>query len=408
MPKILQINVTANSGSTGRIAEQINCLARGKGFETYLAYGRDMQPSDSKLIYVGNKWQVYEHYFESRFFDNDGLASRHSTRELVKRIKEIKPDIIHIHNLHGHWLNYKILFEYLGNLSIPIVWTTHDPWPFTGCGHFSLLDCYKWRDGGCKNNCPRKQSSFFLRIFEKTEKHFIQKKELISSIKNLTIVPNSRWMESVARQSYLKDRPIKLIHNGIDINAFQPIQSQAILKKYQLEGIEYVVGVASSWGARKGLEDYKLLARKLDNKTRIVLVGISGKMADEMKNYGIITIPRTENISELAAIYTGSIAVLNLSYEESFGLTSVEGYACGRPTIVYNCTASPELVESHRTGRVVEPRDITGILAAISDFRGTDQTVLRNQCRDLAVSKYNIEESYANYIKLYEELLNEQ
>ena len=404
---LLQINVTANSGSTGRIAEQINQLARTQGWDTYLAYGRAMQPCDSTLIKVGNKWQVYEHYIEAKLFDNDGWASRIATRKFIRVIKKLNPDIIHLHNLHGHWLNCKMLFEYLNTIDTPIVWTTHDPWPFTGCGHFSLVDCYKWRDGGCTNNCPRKHLPSLFRMCEKTKKHFDEKKKLISSLRNLTIVPNSRWMESVAKQSYLKDRRINLILNGVDVNAFQPLHSFEVLKKYHLDGIDYVVGVATSWSARKGLEDYKVLASQLKNKAKIVLVGMNGKQAELMARLGIITIPRTENISELAAIYTGSIAVLNLSYEESFGLTSVEGYACGRPTIVYNRTASPELVENSQTGRVVEPRDIAAIIHAIDEFKSKNQLELSRQCRELAVSVYDKKESYGNYIRLYEELLNE-
>jgi len=405
-PTILQINVTANSGSTGRIAEQINQLARAQGFKTYLAYGRSMQPGRSEFIHVGNRWNVYEHYLEGRLFDNDGLASRLTTRKFIRQIQAIQPDIIHLHNLHGHWLNYRILFEYLNTLNIPIVWTTHDPWPFTGCGHFSMVNCYRWCEGGCTNGCPRKNFSGIKKLIEKTEKHFLLKKRLFTQIKNLTIVANSKWMESVAKRSYLCDKSIVTILNGVDVQAFKPKYLPEVLNKYGINNMHYVVGVATAWDKRKGIEDYKKLAERCGNIRKVVLVGMNSKQAEQLKKFDIITIPKTESVEELAAIYTGSDVVLNLSYEESFGLTSVEGYACGKPTVVYNCTASPELIENDNTGRIVEPGDIDAIIKAIEDLTQKDRIVVSTACRQLALSKYDKDISYSSYISLYNDLLN--
>lgn len=404
MPKLIQINVTANSGSTGRIAEQINHLAQQRGWSTFLAYGRDMQPCESQLIHVGNNWQVKEHFIESEIFDNDGLASRIATRKFIREIVEIKPDVIHLHNIHGHWLNYKILFEYLNTHDIPIVWTTHDPWPFTGCGHFSLLNCYRWRDGGCTNGCPRKKGRLLKRLFEKTEKQFIQKRDLLLSNKNLTIVPNSRWMEDIVRQSFLKNNNIVTILNGIDIDLFKPYENKDILRKYGIDGCQYVVGVASVWYKNKGIDDYKKLALRLGERIKVVMVG-GGLDSTELAKYGVIVVPRTENVNELTAIYTGAEVVLNLSYQESFGLTSVEGYGCGRPTVVFNCTASPELVEGGKTGRVVELGDIDGLVRAIDELVLVNQQELSKECRQRAVEFYDKNKKYIQYVELYESLL---
>ncbi|MEE0926511.1 MAG: glycosyltransferase, partial [Bacteroidales bacterium] len=158
MPKLLQINVTANWGSTGKIAEQIGLKAMEHGWESYIAYGRDSNPSKSKLIKVGCMLNVYEHYLENRLFDNEGLASRIPTKKLIKQIEKLKPDIIHLHNIHDHWLNYKILFEYLNSINTPIVWTQHDCWAFTGgCMHFVHTNCEKWKNE-CEK-CPQKSKS---------------------------------------------------------------------------------------------------------------------------------------------------------------------------------------------------------------------------------------------------------
>ena len=105
MPTPLQINVTANWGSTGKIAEQIGLCAMKHGWESYVAYGRMKNPSGSKLIKIGSQMDVYEHYAESVFLDNEEMASRHASKKFIKKIDEIKPDIVHLHNIHDHYLN---------------------------------------------------------------------------------------------------------------------------------------------------------------------------------------------------------------------------------------------------------------------------------------------------------------
>ena len=148
MPTLLQINLSANWGSHGKIAAQIGDVAISHGWESYIAYGRACNPCSSKLIKIGGQWDIYEHLIETRLFDNHGLASRRATKKFIKQIDELKPDIIHLHNIHGYYLNYRILFEYLQGLSIPVVWTLHDFWAVTGhCGHFIQANCNKWKTG---------------------------------------------------------------------------------------------------------------------------------------------------------------------------------------------------------------------------------------------------------------------
>ena len=216
--KLLQISSSVNWGSIGKIAEQIGIKAMEFGWESYIAYGRKeyYNPSKSKLIKVGNRLNVYEHYLENRLFDNEGLASRIPTRKFIKQIEEIKPDIIHLHNIHDHWLNYKILFEYLNTTNIPIVWTQHDCWAFTGgCMHFVHSNCDKWKTQ-CRV-CPQNK-----RFIDGSAHNYILKKILFGNNKNLTIVPVSMWMESFTKESFMKEKQIQVIHNGIDINTFKP------------------------------------------------------------------------------------------------------------------------------------------------------------------------------------------
>lgn len=402
-PVILQINATANWGSTGKIAEQINNLAQQSGWETYIAYGRSHNCSQSHLIPVGSKAEVYEHYLEHRLFDNDGLASRRATKKLVRRIKEIQPDIIHLHNIHDHWLNYRILFDYLNTLDVPIVWTQHDCWSFTGdCGYFSLLQCSQWKDG-CTNDCPFRKGKIARSLINYASDHYNLKKQLFTATKNVTLVPVSKWLEDVIRNSFLKDKKIHTIFNGVDLNMFHPFEAETnVLRKYGLDGQQYVVGVASIWSGRKGLTDYFELSSRMPNSIKIALVGLDDKKKLEAEEHGIIGVSRTDSVDDLATIYNGASVVLNLSYEETFGLTTVEGFACGTPGIVYNTTASPELI-TPETGIVVEPGDIEGVAKAIQHLCSKEKPV--ESCRNRAVRYYNQDDRYSEYINLYKELL---
>ena len=402
--KLLQINVTANWGSTGKIAEQINLLAQKWGWETYIAYGRNNNPSQSKLFLVGNTFQVYEHYVERVLFDNDGLASRVATHKLIEKVKMIRPDIIHLHNIHDHWLNYRILFKYLNTLDVPIIWTQHDCWSFTGdCGYFSQLACNQWISK-CSKNCPYREGQIMRKFINNAGKHYELKKELFTTTKNLTLVPVSHWLEGVLRQSFLKEKPIKTILNGVDVNVFKPLDdAKGTLRKYGLEAVRYVVGVATAWSVRKGFKDYCQLTSLMPEGVKIVLVGLNEIQQQEAERFGIIGIPRTENVGELVALYNGASIVMNLSYEETFGLTTVEGFACGTPSIVYNATASPELV-THETGIVCEPGDIDGVADAVRTLLAKENLV--DACRKRAVEFYDKNDRYREYVELYEELVN--
>ena len=215
MPKILQINVTVNWGSTGKIAEQIGQSVLSQNWESYVVYGRMSNPSRSKLLKIGNVVDVYEHYIENLFLDNEGLASRRATRNLLREIDKISPDIIHLHNIHDHYLNYRYLFRYLIEKRIPVVWTQHDQWAATGhC--MNPIECEKWKRE-C-SDCPL--SSWFS--IDNSRRNYQLKKNLISAVPSLTIVAVSNWTAEKMRESHLKNRPIHVIHNGIDINLFSP------------------------------------------------------------------------------------------------------------------------------------------------------------------------------------------
>ena len=404
MPTLLQINCTANWGSTGRIAEQIGQYVMSKGWDSYIAYGRMMNPSKSKLIRVGSLFNPYEHYAENLLFDNEGLASRLATKQFLREVNRIKPDVVHLHNIHDHFLNYPFLFSYLCEADIPVVWTLHDCWGITGhCAHFDYVECQKWMSE-C-GDCPQTHSLLGVHLIDNSRRNFRKKKSSFTSVENLTIVTVSEWLTGKVEQSFLEEKKIMVIPNGVDVQMFRPTPSIEIRKKYGIGSGRFLLAVASIWSERKGLKDYIRLASLLGEEVRLVLVGLSAKQAKNLP-HNIITVPRTQKVEELAQLYTEASIVLNLSYEETFGLTTIEGYACGTPAIVYDRTASPELV-AEGTGLVVQAGDVEGVNTAINIILSSGESEYSSRCRELAEEKYDKEKSFQAYIDLYDSLFED-
>lgn len=395
---LLQINVTANWGSTGRIAEQIGQIAQQRGWECYMIYGRRSSSSILHTFKSESLFGVYWHYIKHRVWDLDGLSSSHATMRVIQFIDKVKPDVIHLHNIHDHWLNYELLFQYLATLDTPIVWTQHDCWSYTGgCGYYSMIECDQWKKNCHK--CPRKRGQFPLR--EYTLRHFNLKKELFTRVKNLTLVPVSQWIQGEIGKSFLCDKRSLVIYNGVDISLFHPSESK-VKYNYGVENKSLLVGVATAWSDRKGLKDYIKLRELLPEDIVILLVGLSKQHIKNLPK-DIIGIGRTKSNDELVDIYAGADIVMNLSYEESFGLTTVEGLACGTPGIVYNTTASPELI-TPETGIIVEPGDISGIVNAVKCILSKGKRSYTEACRKRAEVMFNKNDRFLDYIQLYESL----
>jgi putative colanic acid biosynthesis glycosyltransferase len=404
MKKLLQINSVINSGSTGRIAEEIGQTAIAAGWESYIAYGRNERPSSSKLIKVGTDKDIKLHGLQTRLFDRHGLGSKGATTDFIRQVEEINPDIIHLHNIHGYYINIEVLFQYLKNANVPVVWTFHDCWPITGhCSYFSYVGCEKWKTQ-CYS-CPQKKgypASYFI---DRSKKNYNLKKELFNSLSNLTLVPVSQWLSGILKESFLQNYPIKVINNGVNTDVFKPSLNSDFRNKYGLKDKFILLGVASVWEERKGLKDYIELSKILESEFQIVLVGLNKKQVEQLPN-NILGIERTDNVGELADIYSSADLVLNLSYEETFGLTTVEGFACGTPGIVYNATASPELIDVS-TGIVVEQGNINKLVDAIYSIKKKGKEYYSEACVNRAYRLYKKEDRYREYIDLYEELIGE-
>ncbi len=400
--KILQINTVINSGSTGRIAEEIGQTVIAGGWKSFIAYGRNDRPSQSELIKIGNDWEIKVHGLQTRLFDMHGLGSRSATLELIGQIKEISPDIIHLHNIHGYYINIEILFQYLKEINTPVVWTFHDCWPFTGhCTHFTYVGCEKWKTQ-CFD-CPQKKEYPASWIIDRSKKNFILKKKLFSSLPNLTLVPVSKWLSGILKESFLQDYPIKVINNGINTDVFKPSSGKSFRQRYDLNNKFILLGVASIWSPRKGLEDFIELNKLLDSSCKIVLLGLTKNQIKQLPQ-NILGIERTESIEQLAEIYAVSDVYLNLTYEDTFPTTNLESLACGTPVITYNTGGSPEALDE-LTGIVVEQGNINKIMEAIQQIKVNGKNFYKDLCVNRANRLFRKEDRYREYIELYEQLV---
>jgi N-acetyl sugar amidotransferase len=405
MPAIVQICVEGNRASVGRIAESLGVLALKNGWESYIAYGRFPRASKSKLIKIGTHVDLLFHGLQTRFLDRHGLGSRRATKNLIKQIKDIKPDIIHLHHLHGYYINIKILFNFLSELSIPVIWTFHDCWSITGhCCHFDYTKCEKWKTECYK--CPQKKEYPASYFADRSRKNYKLKKELFRSVSNMMIVNVSNWLNEIVRNSFMSNIPRQIIFNGVDVDLYKPTPraNQNLIKRNL--GIRdgfMILGVASVWGKRKGFDDFIELSKKIDKNDFIVLVGLSNFQLKNLPS-NIIAIERTENKQELKEYYASADVFLNLSVEETFGLTTAEALSCGTPAIVYNATACPEIIDAD-TGIVVDKNDINGLLNAIRLIQVKGKEAYSLSCRERAVKYYNRNERLREYIDLYEKML---
>lgn len=399
MPTLLQINSCANWGSTGKIAEQINQAATHKGWKTYLAYGREVNPSLSELIPVGNKMSQAIALAEARLFDNDGLSNRRATQRLVKTIMAIKPDIIHLHNLHGYYINYRILFEYLNTTNIPVVWTLHDCWTFTGhCAHFVEVDCGKWING-CEK-CPLKKKYPTSWGFDRSSRNFQLKKQSFASNKNLHLIAVSQWLAGFVKHSFFHNVDLRVINNGIDLNVFKPTKFEK-KKKFR------ILGVSSVWTKSKGLFDVFRLRELLnEDEYEIMLVGLSDEQRKSLP-IGITGIARTNSVEELVDYYSSADVFVNPTYADTFPTTNLEALACGTPVITYRTGGSPESV-GVGTGMVVKQGDVNAIVDAVKTVQSLGKPHFANACRNRAEQLYNREERYNEYVELYEKLIAER
>lgn len=393
--KIVQINSVFGKGSTGKICLGIAELLEKEGTENCVLFSGSGVESPLGIKYTKHK-RAKLTALKSRICGNFGFNSVRETKSLISKLEDLSPELVHLHNIHSHDCHFGMLLSYLKKRQIKTVCTFHDCWCFTGyCTYFDVVRCDKWKKT-C-NDCPQKKN--FSLFLDKSSKLQEQKKIAFGGL-DLTIITPSKWLASMVKESFLKDVPVRIIYNGIDLSIFKPTESQktSIMKT---DGKKIVLGVADMWGYRKGLDVFVKLSERLPENYKIVLVGTDGNIDKQLPD-NIISIHRTNNQIELAAIYTIADVFVNPTREEVLGLTNIEANACGTPVITFKSGGSPECIDE-TCGSVVECDDIDILEKEIIRICETN-TYSKEDCVNHA-KKFDQNERFMEYVELYKELL---
>lgn len=399
--KVLEIN-SVPYGSTCNIMLGIRDVAESIGIRVDTSSGYSTHPYrnlPSNHINIGGKLGKTLHMLLARFTGYNGCFSYFATKKLIRRIKQEHYDLIHLHNIHGWYLDIPMMFRYIKKHNIPVIWTFHDCWPFTGqCPHFTMAKCYKWREG-C-HNCSQYRD-YPQSYVDLTKKMWNLKKKWFTDVKNMTIVTPSQWLADLVRQSFLREYPVKVINNGIDLSVFKPTASNFKTKHNIPKTTKILLGVSFGWGERKGLDVFIELSKRLNDDYRIVLVGTDCN-TDKFISSNVISIHRTQNQTELAEIYTAADLFINPTREENYPTVNMEALACGTPVITFNTGGSPEIIDD-TCGLVVDCDDIDGLESHIRQI--CEKKIFSTQnCLDRAVS-FDRNKRLKEYVELYKSIV---
>ncbi len=400
--KILQINSVCGFGSTGRTTEELAKYLSNNGHESYVAYahGDTSYPKSKKY---GAWLEKKYHALHFRLFGQQGLASQYGTIQLTNYINKIKPDVVHLRNLHGNHINFPILFSFLSLRNYPIVWTLHDCWAFTGvCFHYTAIDCFKWKSE-CNSVCPKYKA--WLPNFgkDRVKDIFDLKKQYFTSINKMYVVPVSKWLEKEVKQSYLAKYPIKCIYNWVDNTKFKPINENISLKYEIPKNKDIVLGVSAKWKQSSSkYKDAMDLHKRLPSDFVLVMIGALERGTSFPES--VVHIPYLNNTIDLAKIYSNVMVYVHLSVEDTFGKVVIEAMACGTPVIVYNSTALPELI-GEDCGNIVESHDIDELLKIISKIKIHGKLHYSKKCIARVAKNFNSELNMNKYLELYKTLI---
>ncbi len=395
--KVMFINTVCGSGSVGRLVTGLMDALSERGIPSLAAYGQRTAPEGYDTFRIGSTPEIYLHGALCRITDRHGLYSGNATRRLVRRIREYDPDILHLHNVHGYYVNIRILFDYLRREfsrkpGKRIVWTLHDCWTFTGhCAHFSYIGCEKWKTF-CRD-CPQKEQYPRTFLMDGSSPNYRLKKALFTGIPGVTLVTPSEWLREVVKDSFMRDYPVRVVPTGIDLTAFRPVQSD-LREKYGIGNRPLLLGVANPWRERKGYGDFLELARRLQGSCVIAMVGLKKSQCRGLPS-NVIGIGRVNGVQEMAEWYSAADLYVNLTLEDTFPTTNLESMACGTPVVTYAAGGSPESL-TEETGRVVPCSDLEEAVKSIRELL-SDGIDRKEACRKRA-EEYSAGKRFREYL----------
>lgn len=382
--------------ATGSIMFSVhNELQKLDKWDSLVVWGRGRTPKDKVHEYnMQCGWEIMMHGVLSRIFDNTGFNSDYATERLLQKMEYLMPDIIQLHNLHGYYINVKMLFEWIKHRNIPVVWTLHDCWAFTGhCAYFDYANCNCWKNG-C-HDCVQKKSYPASLVFDNSKLNWLRKKELFN-YKQLHLVTPSIWLHDLVKESFLKKLPCSVINNGIDTDVFKPSSINC-----HIGGKFKILGVASEWTPRKGLHDFIQLYRMLNHEQiEMTIVGLTSQQIEALPE-GIRGMTRTDNIEQLVSLYQEADMFFNPTYEDNYPTTNLEALACGTPVCTYRTGGSIESV-NEGNGFVVEKNELGEVKKIIEERLHSRKMGLHLDIDRKRISKEYMAEQY---IKLYNDIL---
>lgn len=392
------INSVSGYGSTGSICVDIAMELEHQGHECFIAYGQISRGYHNEFK-IGTKLENHLHNVGSRLFGKQGYFTKSGTKKLVDFLRSYNPDVIHLHNLHGNYLNLEILFEYLIEVQKPVVWTLHDCWAFTGkCVYFTDVSCEKWKTE-C-HNCPQIKKyppSLFL---DRSQVMFRDKKRWFTALNNATILPVSKWLASEVSFSFLNRYKIEPIYNWINHAIFYPKVDENVAANYNFDSGKFTILCVSAFWNKNDVrfQDLVKLANSLDENYQIIVVG--QMEAPNLLPSNCTYITYINGKEELAKIYNFADVYVHLSTEDTFGLVIAEAMSCGTPVIVYDVTACPEIVGAN-CGYKVPKRNISEIQKAIEIVKQNTKSYYSDSCRSHVLSNFDIKINVNMIINIY-------
>mgnify|MGYP002473033722 CR=1 FL=1 len=387
--KVLIINSVCGTGSTGKICRDLYEGLKKDGHDCCIAYGRGSASKELHTYKIGNKLDNYWHVLETRLFDNHGFASRRVTKEFISFIISYKPDVIHLHNIHGYYLNVKMLFGFLKKMNIPVIWTLHDAWGFSG--HAAYIEQDENGELPKKNYFFSERYAYPKSFFNRSRRNWEKKKQIFTDVENLTVVTPSDWLNNMVKKSFLNEYHVITINNGINLEKFDKIQNHMTKKKHDAKEI---IAVANIWEKRKGLDDVIYFADKLsDSGCHFTVVG---KVNKPLPN-GITHINRTDNFEQLIHLYQQADIFINPTYQDNFPTTNIESLAAGTPVITYNTGGSGEVV-NEKVGHIVMQGNREDFINKICELE--KNPFVERQCK-MRAKQYSTGQMYEKYLSLY-------
>ncbi len=399
--RVLQINTVFPSGSTGKICKGIAEKCFSADMENYVAYAHGDKQGAYEIT-VSSWLDHHLHNRLARMTMGIGCFSHWYTRKFLKKVKKLQPDIIHLHNLHANYINVSMLFHFIKQQNIPVVWTLHDCWAYTGyCAYYTMAQCDKWKRQ-CES-CPNRHADPVTR-FDFSRTMFRKKRKMFSDVKNMTIVTPSDWLKQEVLQSFLAAYPVRVIPNGIDLSLFRPRTSDFRTKYHIDENRFIVLGVAFSWERRKGLDVFLQLAERLGDRYQIVLVGTNDAI-DAMLPPSILSVHRTKNQEELAELYSAADVFVNPTREENYPTVNMEAIACGTPVVTFDTGGSAEMLNA-TCGSVVAVDDIDTMekeIRCVCEMNVYTQEDCLRQAQT-----FDMHTRFEEYVNVYKEVIHDR